>query len=379
MELTSVSEKLPVRLSVYFDILRVFAALLVMVSHYPLTVGMYGVLSRTNFAYDAVVVFFVLSGYVISYSANVLESGVKEFTVNRIARIMPVAAAAIAFSGICFSIYSGARPDLYGESSSFSPWWVIVFQSLSFTNQAWTANDMPFSNGPYWSLAFEVWCYIAFAVLFYARGFARVVLFFAILALLGPKQLIILPMWFAGVAAYRFRNSLDISKRALKVFVLLPVVVYFAVQIPMPRDWSYVYVGRYVESFLGFGLDGAANFGWGYILSALVALHIYAFGKLSQGASMNMESVFVRLVRFLSSYTFTLYLFHMPIFKLILSVAGKNMSDFGAVYRLSVYLVTFVIVYFIGNVVEHRKKLYREWGHNLLNVISPIFRPRLKT
>ena len=61
------------RLSVYLDATRAIAALVVLLSHfaYPrFTGGDYLIIRELNLGSDAVVIFFVLSGFVIAYTAE---------------------------------------------------------------------------------------------------------------------------------------------------------------------------------------------------------------------------------------------------------------------------------------------------------------------
>ncbi|AVB24521.1 acyltransferase [Pseudomonas syringae pv. syringae] len=368
-------KKISPSLSVYIDLLRVICALSVMIEHYPFSIGVERFFTATNYAYDAVVVFFVLSGYVISYSADTFEKNKMDYAANRMARILPVALAAVVLSAIFFYAVGGSRVDLYGDVSQKTNWVMIFIQSITFTNQVWSSNEQPFANGPYWSLAFEVWCYVIYGVMFYYRGWIRALLLVLLIVMLGPKQLIILPMWLAGSLVYYARFKVALPKPLLYVLLLLPIAIYFFVQATMPRDWSYIYAGRNVEKILGFGLDGAANFGWGYLLAILMSLHLYAFQRLFNEVNVNLNVLFSRVVKFFAGYTFTLYLFHVPIIKFILAVTGLSKNDLLGGYGFVVYGVVFAAVYFIGNVVEHKKALFRGWAHFIIGRFCRALQP----
>lgn len=378
MEKRNNIERLPSRLSVYIDFLRIVASLLVMVSHYPLSIGMFGLLSRTNFAYDAVVVFFVLSGYVISYAAEALEGSARRFAVNRVARIFPVAVVAVLLSALLLYIVGSGRPDLYGPIPDLSLWPEIALRSIIFTNQVWFSNITPFVNGPYWSLSFEVWCYVFYGVFIFSKGGFRWAVLVGLALLLGPKHVIMLPMWLAGSFAYHMRNRLHLSKPMAIFMATAPVFAYFAIQAPMPRDWSYAYVGSKVEAVLGFGLDGAANFGWGYVLALLFAVHLFAIGILCKSERAGSSSKVVGVIRFLSSYTFSLYILHGPIIKFVMAVFEIDRNDYNLLLRLAVYAVVFLAVYFIGNLVEHRKHLFRKWVNSAFDSVFQVSHLRTK-
>lgn len=370
------SESLSSGLSVYIDFLRVCAALLVMVSHFPLTQALSTLLSKTNFAYDAVVVFFVLSGYVVSYASQVIEQNTRNYFVNRVSRIVPVAVISVIVSSVLFCIVGGANSDIYGEMPAFYQGVMIFLQSIFFANEVWSSHVTPFGNGPYWSLVFEVWCYVFYGVIIYCRGWSRVVLLGVLAATLGPKQIVILPMWLIGAAAYHLRSRIELSKSAAVLLLILPVVCYFLIQIPMPRDWSYAYFGAKIEGAVGFGLDGAGNSGWGYLLALLFGLHLYAAASLLKDFEVVSQTHSARLIKYLASYTFTLYLFHYPLMRFFCVIFGVPHHSHSFMELIGPYTATFACVYVLGRLVEHKKSLYREWVKSLISVFGRIRKSR---
>src|SRR6185436_14688331 len=81
------------------------------------------------------------------------------------------------------------------------PIWRFVL-NLFFSAEIWGWSIRAFSNGPFWSLCYEFWYYIIFAAWFYLkRPFNRVVAA-AICLLVGPKILVLFPIWLAGVWVY---------------------------------------------------------------------------------------------------------------------------------------------------------------------------------
>jgi peptidoglycan/LPS O-acetylase OafA/YrhL len=73
-------------LSLYLDLVRLLAALTVLLSHFAYTRisgGDYLIFRR--FGADVVIVFFVLSGYVIAYVTEEGERSAMDYAVNRFA------------------------------------------------------------------------------------------------------------------------------------------------------------------------------------------------------------------------------------------------------------------------------------------------------
>ncbi len=144
------------------------------------------------------------------------------------------------------------------------------------------------------------------------------------------------------------------------MMAIIPVLAFFAVQLSQPRDWSYFVVGRYVESFFGHGLDGAANFAWGYILALLVSIHLYAVNKLG-GVKFLHRPMVSSAIRKMAGYTFSLYIFHYPMFFFWNSLLKPIPTAYDFVHLLVVYVSTFLGIIFLAGIVEHKKSLYRDF------------------
>lgn len=82
--------------STYLDLLRLLAALAVFLGHasFPEFTG-HTIRMPDQLPHEAVIVFFVLSGYVISYVAQEREARAGSFFVSRAARIYSVAIPAL--------------------------------------------------------------------------------------------------------------------------------------------------------------------------------------------------------------------------------------------------------------------------------------------
>ena len=101
---------------------------------------------------EAVMIFFVLSGFVIYYSsaASPVEMQLRNYSVKRIRRIYPIFICALVIAYFCHAIVL---------RSWFVPTWklavgnLLMFQGISLD---------PFYNGPLWSLSYEWWFYVLF-------------------------------------------------------------------------------------------------------------------------------------------------------------------------------------------------------------------------
>jgi peptidoglycan/LPS O-acetylase OafA/YrhL len=92
---------IPSDFSIYLDILRVFAALYVMLFHIKtLQIGPAAILNKIpNHGHDAVILFFVLSGYVIAATTErKYSAGFREYILDRASRVYSVAIPALLLS-----------------------------------------------------------------------------------------------------------------------------------------------------------------------------------------------------------------------------------------------------------------------------------------
>jgi peptidoglycan/LPS O-acetylase OafA/YrhL len=104
---------------------------------------------------EAVMIFFVLSGFVIYYSSHVnpLDLQLRNYAIKRVRRIYPIFLFAIALGYLC---------EVICLRGFFLPSWKTLLGNLLMC-QGMSID--PFYNGPLWSLAFEWWFYVLFFIL----------------------------------------------------------------------------------------------------------------------------------------------------------------------------------------------------------------------
>lgn len=103
--------------SLYLDTLRFLAALAVFVSHLAyarFTNGNLQWIRDINLGSDAVVVFFVLSGYVIAYTTFARDRGRAAYAEARIARLYSVVIPALLLTFALDTFGSSLQPQIYG-------------------------------------------------------------------------------------------------------------------------------------------------------------------------------------------------------------------------------------------------------------------------
>ena len=187
--------------SLYLDIIRPTAALAVLLYHVSdinLTGGQLQFMQSAGF--QAVDIFFVLSGFVIAHVYATRERDFRNYFVSRAARIYSVAIPVLILIAILDTIGLRENPAVYlGPFQPLAPG--LLIRSIFFIGEQWNAHRFPGSDGPYWSLGFEIWYYAAFAAFVFVPGRMRWLATVAVLIFIGPKVALMFPAWLMGVAA----------------------------------------------------------------------------------------------------------------------------------------------------------------------------------
>jgi peptidoglycan/LPS O-acetylase OafA/YrhL len=298
---------IPSGFSIYLDLLRVGAAALVVLSHvWPLVMPGHPVPWP---GHAAVVIFFVLSGFVIAHAAQP-GLGLGRYARHRIARIYPVALSAALLSVAVAAVVPVDGVHFVGARGSDLQ---DIIVNMLFLGQSWQDVPLPY-DAPFWSLNYEVWYYIIFGLACYGRS--RWLLAGALL-LAGPKILLLMPVWLLGVLLYRRMPTLDRNRAMLLFLVSAAAGVVFlelglgirireALRVPFP--------------LLIASAEGSNECVGDFLLGVIVALNFAAAYSLRLHLLLPLGNA----VRYLSSMTFSMYLFHMPLTLLIWNGLGVH-------------------------------------------------------
>lgn len=338
--------------SILLDLLRFTAAMLVFLHHSEQILGANFLSPVASFGHDAVIFFFILSGFVIGYVSTEKEKTAYDYFVSRFARIVSVSLPSIILVVVLFLFGSYLYPEYYNRSYPDVAWLPTIGFSALFLNQTMSVNiGMP-TNGPYWSISYEVWYYIMFGVCFYFKGMKRWVLLSLSVFIAGLKIITLFPIWLAGYLCYRFYYKLGKNLVLGVVFVALSFLLYGLLRIFNIDDAIVSYC-----SILLFGGEDAANaflryskrFVADYLIAILFILFLSGLFMLVD----IFESQLVRcekIIRKAASYTFSIYLYHYPLV-VFLSLLLSN--------SLLVMAVSLLIVVVIGNITENKKQFYK--------------------
>lgn len=323
--------------NLWLDIIRGMSALAVCLSHLRNVLLVdYGALVEpgillkalyaiTSFGHQAVMVFFVLSGYFVG--GGVLRAGVKfmwrDYLSSRLMRLWVVlipclvltwcidqivnSYAPLALSGSNFNIWhSGPKPGEY--SASVPAFFGNVFFLQTILSPVFG------SNGPLWSLANEFWYYMLFPLIVFTLGIAGAgkPLFRSLTFVLTALLLWWLPynildgfvIWMMGVVIYVVQPWFRSLKPALRTFLIGLGLLFFALAL------GYSKSSQLIERF---AINPDLLIG--------LAFSILCLAMTSRPFPEKRFPVVAFLSRSLSEMSYSLYISHFPLVILISSIA----------------------------------------------------------
>ena len=204
------------------DLFRLFAALLVVFVHYEIIFGDFVVYG--SFGTTALSWFFVLSGFIITYSYPTLSSpsDLKRFYTNRFIRIYPTYFLAVVISALFVSVgFSVLDQQFFTEvrrpfeisydlpqTKDLQFWLSTTLRHLTFSQSLGSIETLKLLfNGPLWSLVLEAYFYLAFPLLlFFLRPFNSFPRIIAALFVGYTSQFLLIQYFLPDVEVYDVMN-----------------------------------------------------------------------------------------------------------------------------------------------------------------------------
>jgi len=303
-----------------------------------------GLAGITGFAGDAVMIFFVISGWLVGGSLLNRRDSLnpyKDYVVARVSRLWSVLVPLFIIQAVCH--FPGLF-DVYGTYGAVTVVGNLIgLQTVYFDTYA--------GNFPLWSLANETAYYAAFVGLvaaFDARlsKFKRIACVVGVLsygAILTYQIDVYFSVWLIGAMATRLR--LKSSKKNIVLFASLFMFL--------------IVFKRYNNMVNDIIFDVASSVPLALLLNSIPD---------SKGAK------FERLLAHLAGFSFSLYVIHMPLISLfnfqssnLMDMSVRHFDDF--CFRL-VLLIVLAFIY--GKIFEDRYPIIRRWMSKRLT--TPIAR-----
>lgn len=347
--------------SIFLDSMRVLAAFIVLVYHalyqwlnaYPKLLALFNDLSHA-----AVVVFFVLSGYLIAYTTTSNNRGPRQYAVARLSRLYSVVMPALVITALVEVLVHQLNPVMAAEYTRGSsiPRYALC---IAFCNEIGLFSASPLINNPLWSLSYEFWYYTIFGLWFYRSKQIKSLLFpFLACLIAGPKILLLMPIWLFGFAAYRLPVP-RVSVGAAWLIVLCFLIASGLAIINLPEfpyalgHKPFFYANRFVTDWM---------------TGILFALAVWFLP--SANVSSSIEQDWVKNLRAIADLSFPLYILHYPLLILWRTVFGWRMNDIGQMF-IAITGVT-IIACVIGLFLERQRGLWIRLFKWILGRINPM-------
>ncbi len=328
--------------------------------------GVYAWWFLAGFSHQAVLVFFVMSGFLIGGDLlrrlDRTDPFLKQYMIDRFSRIYIVMVPALAYGFVVDSIGRRIFPDsgiydgafFHGVFNPINIAWTLLQQQHIWAPQAGT-------NGPLWSLACEMWYYITFPLLLaplsraYSTGF-RLAAFacgaLSVIVMSIPESFFLFGygVWTLGALVRLARRPL-IKSTWLSLGVFLATATLMRLGARGPLVAAYPFVSTLAD------IGVAATFA-NLLLSLRFAAEDGFFADLSP------------IHRRLSDFSYSLYATHAPLCFFVWAGAGSLLGRdwYKALPTASHWTLAFALIaaviaiaYGFSRLTEARTKQLRDF------------------
>lgn len=315
---------------------------------------------------EAVMVFFVLSGFLIG-GKNLARAKADSFhfssyCVDRISRLYVVLLPAVFIGFFLDIIGSNYFPEA-GLYKLFSYHIItehldtsILIGNLLMLQSFYTTTIG--SNFPLWSLSFEFWFYLLFGLLivsFFEKAkwqFWYILLAIIIILILGYKFILYFFIWCIGL-------SVALLNRKIIKNPILALILFITVLIISRFDLITI---QYLSDLL-----------------AAISFGIFLLSMKEINSSFLYRTKKINSI--LAGFSYSLYLLHYPLIVFLLSVWVSifQISNFSTEYQpsgvgiaiyLSMMIIIIAIAYVFSLVTENNTALVRRWLKRKLNITT---------
>lgn len=333
------------------EALRGAASLYVFFHH---TLFSFGIIEKNSFlgilfsfGQEAVMIFFLLSGFVIALSISRRHYSFKEYFKHRFLRIYTIVLIAWLISFISL-ISSNKIWTLNIQDFLIN---LIMLQDISFLKPGVFAEPL-FGNSPLWSLSYEWWFYMFFFIHFYLfnkyfstnyKVFNISALLFSLLGLvtyaLHYNQVSLIVMyyyiWFSGAMVLLFLKENILSKQNIFMLFLSYVIIII----------SYYFLFMYDKELGRLGIHPVLELRHYSVafMGLFVALIFYKY----LNDFVKKQPLYLKIVNLFASIapiSFGLYVLHYPV---------KNyFSQFSELSGMLLLIATLLITLFLSYIAE---------------------------
>lgn len=346
MEKTSIlPEKLSNGSSGMLDLIRGLSAQLVLIGH---GLGIFHVFNKEQIERIpqmqciAVVIFFILSGFVITHTLISREQTFKSFFINRFSRIYSAFIPCLVLVFIIDTVSNtiAAENFEFTNSLGLKTFFGNLFMLQDFPVKQIGGAVPTFGSGePFWSLAVEWWIYMFVGYL--------------ILQCIKNNSLSWINITLLGILAIvPVANIIGKNSSGLTIYWLLGAVAYLLYRINILQNISPKFKLFLFATFIGlaglkvFITKDEYNPFFAVFLTGSILLLVEMF------RTKTLNSAIQKFGNYIASYSYTLYLLHYTILILLNSLLG-NILDKWTLLIIGI-LVSNVTCAFCGRFFEIR-------------------------
>ncbi len=311
-------------------------------------------------SHHAVILFFVISGFSVAFSADTIDRNPSEFLAARLSRIFSVAIPAILIT-LLIDFASKAIHPQASDLWQLNRWFGYLLFALSFSGELWFTSIHPFSNVPFWSLNYELYYYLFFATLLIRTRAWRIFSASILLLAIGPKIALLLPCWLCGVGLYELMKyqvtntdlSIDPAPRRYSFFPFLVWVVFVCAYIAITQSsfitWTLSLAKNYQSE-----LRYSKGFVFDTLLAVVFTLCLYFHARANLQLTEKSRTLFNRL----APLTFALYALHYPMLKFASEMPERSTDLVANLFKVS---LIFTLCLLIGTMLEPTRKHWRKY------------------
>lgn len=353
--------------SSFLDFMRWVAALLVVIGHVELYGRMLcgeayaGVSDAYTYlashSHAVVIVFFVLSGYLVAYSVDnkqrKVEYGFGEYFLDRWSRIYSVLIAAILFTLVIDYIGQQLSQDYLNPA--YVPQdnlWLRFFANLLSIQGVQGFRIQLGTDPALWSIGYEFTYYILFGLYSFRKKIFRgndrfcASAIFLVLIFIGIKMSGYFAIWLMGVCSF------EVSKKYRWVMsgFVLAILLFGLLLLNHFLGYAHVLESEYIQDLL---------------------LAVYLGMILVFDLSSKVSEVSAAANKSMADFSYSLYAFHMPIIFFYYAVIVKNFDLTVVQWQTGVFLTGFCL--FCARILycftEAQRWKFRRVGDTLIRKI----------
>ncbi len=361
--------KLTPALSAYLDFLRFIAALAVLLGHMVQDGFNMSWMPLAQLKHEAVIVFFVMSGYIIYASTATRRGTTRDYVVARVSRIYSVVLPAVVFSVALAVVSATVWP---AETRAIASWRPLdagdIAASLLFLNESWGLPTDLTLNGPYWSLCYEVWYYALFCAFFFVQGRWRWMSIGGLALIAGPGIVLLFPIWILG--AWLAARPRPVFQTRPNLALLIWVGAAGFIWLLNLSGIEHVLKDYLHHNVPGFWrLEASQRLVTDYLIAVTLAMHLVAFQQLP----LLIQQVFLATRHWwgtLAGFSFTLYLFHRPMTSLAGALIPAEQQTVSV--AIAAAMAVLLACWLIALLTERKMHLWRAGVRNVLNRLWPM-------